>query len=86
MSDLASLRERIDSLDSTIVDILNERAQVSLNIGAAKRKARGKYVFHSFESNGIAHSRLFRNTAEDTSELHVYMPGREKEVYKKVLY
>lgn len=39
MSDLSSLRKRIDDLDNTLVDLLNERAQVSLNIGAAKRKA-----------------------------------------------
>lgn len=39
MSDLSSLRKRIDDLDNTLVELLNERAQVSLNIGAAKRKA-----------------------------------------------
>ncbi|CDS07122.1 hypothetical protein LRAMOSA09645 [Lichtheimia ramosa] len=62
MSDLSSLRKRIDDLDNTLVELLNERAQVSLNIGAAKRKA----------------------TDSDTKELHVYMPGREKEVYAKL--
>ncbi|KAI7905525.1 Prephenate dehydratase-domain-containing protein [Cokeromyces recurvatus] len=38
MSDLVSLRKKIDSLDTTIVNILNERARVSLDIGAAKKK------------------------------------------------
>ncbi|KAI9321802.1 Prephenate dehydratase-domain-containing protein [Dichotomocladium elegans] len=64
MSDLSSLRKRIDSLDTTLVNLLNERAQVSLSIGAAKR----------------------RETANDNGakETHVYMPGREKEVYAKL--
>jgi chorismate mutase/prephenate dehydratase len=38
MSELNSLRKKIDSIDSTIVNILNERARVSLDIGAAKKK------------------------------------------------
>ncbi|KAI9480530.1 MAG: Prephenate dehydratase-domain-containing protein [Benjaminiella poitrasii] len=38
MSDLTSLRKKIDSLDTTLVNILNERARVSLDIGAAKKK------------------------------------------------
>lgn len=38
MSDLPSLRQKIDSLDTTLVNILNERARVSLDIGAAKRR------------------------------------------------
>ncbi|KAL1935807.1 hypothetical protein VTP01DRAFT_4947 [Rhizomucor pusillus] len=66
MSDLASLRQRIDSLDTTLVELLNERARVSLNIGAAKRKAK---------NNG---------DSEAPADLHVYMPGREKEVYAKL--
>ncbi|KAF7722512.1 hypothetical protein EC973_003074 [Apophysomyces ossiformis] len=66
MSDLQSLRKKIDSLDTTLVNILNERARVSLDIGAAKRQAEaGKEL-----QNG--------------DELHVYMPGREKEVYAKL--
>ncbi|KAI8145350.1 Prephenate dehydratase-domain-containing protein [Fennellomyces sp. T-0311] len=66
MSDLSSLRKRIDTLDATLVDLLNERAQVSLNIGAAKRKATGG------------------DESSESKELHVYMPGREKEVYAKL--
>ncbi|CEP09601.1 hypothetical protein [Parasitella parasitica] len=38
MSDLPALRQKIDSLDATLVNILNERARVSLDIGVAKRK------------------------------------------------
>ena len=38
MADLPSLRKKIDSLDTTLVNILNERARVSLDIGAAKKK------------------------------------------------
>ncbi|KAJ3066407.1 hypothetical protein HDU98_010308 [Podochytrium sp. JEL0797] len=34
--DLPSLRTKIDTLDSQLVDLLNERAQVSINIGLAK--------------------------------------------------
>ncbi|CEG77040.1 hypothetical protein RMATCC62417_11854 [Rhizopus microsporus] len=65
MSDLPSLRKKIDSLDITLVNILNERARVSLDIGAAKRKS---------------------ITAEEAAEsdVHVYRPGREKEIYEKL--
>ncbi|KAI8984385.1 Prephenate dehydratase-domain-containing protein [Mycotypha africana] len=38
MADLNALRKKIDSLDSTLVNILNERARVSLDIGAAKKR------------------------------------------------
>ncbi|KAJ3295519.1 hypothetical protein HDU79_009032 [Rhizoclosmatium sp. JEL0117] len=37
--DLPNLRKRIDSLDSQLVELLNERAQVSINIGLAKGKS-----------------------------------------------
>ncbi len=37
MSDLMELRQKIDSLDVTLVNILNERARISLDVGAAKR-------------------------------------------------
>jgi hypothetical protein len=37
MGDLPSLRQKIDSLDTIIVNLLNERAQVSLDIGATKK-------------------------------------------------
>ncbi|KAG0174100.1 hypothetical protein DFQ28_009727 [Apophysomyces sp. BC1034] len=66
MSDLPSLRKKIDSLDTTLVNILNERARVSLDIGAAKRHAEaGK-------------------ESQTNEETHVYMPGREKEIYAKL--
>ena len=38
--DIAQLRKKIDSLDANIVDILNDRAQVSLAIGNLKMKAK----------------------------------------------
>ncbi|KAJ3005502.1 hypothetical protein HKX48_000643 [Thoreauomyces humboldtii] len=38
-SDLGHLRSRIDSLDSDLVRLLNERASISVNIGLAKQKA-----------------------------------------------
>ncbi|KAJ3035411.1 hypothetical protein HDV00_004009 [Rhizophlyctis rosea] len=37
--DLASLRSRIDAIDAELVRLLNERANVSINIGLAKKKA-----------------------------------------------
>ena len=38
-SELAGLRTRIDALDEDLVQLLNERASVSVNIGRAKQKA-----------------------------------------------
>ncbi|ORX50964.1 bifunctional chorismate mutase/prephenate dehydratase P-protein [Hesseltinella vesiculosa] len=38
MADLPSLRKKIDSLDTTLINLLNERARVSLDIGNAKRQ------------------------------------------------
>ncbi|KAI9033817.1 Prephenate dehydratase-domain-containing protein [Phycomyces nitens] len=64
MADLPSLRKKIDTLDTTLVNILNERARVSLDIGAAKRQ--------------------LDTTGQSAADLHVYMPGREKEVYAKL--
>lgn len=55
MSELGELRKRIDQLDADIVRLLDERAQVSVEIG--KLKGRGD----------------------------VYSPGREAEVYQRVL-
>ncbi|KAJ3104443.1 hypothetical protein HDU97_009228 [Phlyctochytrium planicorne] len=39
MGDLNNLRTRIDSLDTQLVKLLNERAQVSINIGLVKKGA-----------------------------------------------
>lgn len=36
---LDTLRLQIDSLDRKLITLLNERAQVSLDIGAAKKQA-----------------------------------------------
>ena len=37
--DLQALRQQIDSLDRKLVNLLNERARISLNIGEAKKAA-----------------------------------------------
>ncbi|KAI8982684.1 Prephenate dehydratase-domain-containing protein [Pilobolus umbonatus] len=38
MSDLPSLRQKIDALDTTLMNLLNDRARLSLDIGATKRR------------------------------------------------
>ncbi|KAJ3408847.1 hypothetical protein HDV05_004738 [Chytridiales sp. JEL 0842] len=68
MADLPSLRTRIDSLDSQLVNLLNERAQVSINIGLAKRKAK------EIESGGV----------DDSQNAHVHIPAREIAVYERL--
>ncbi|KAF9355721.1 hypothetical protein BGX26_006230 [Mortierella sp. AD094] len=60
---LDSLRKQIDSLDHKLITLLNERAQVSLDIGAAKRQA---------------------VDPQEEDNTHVYIPGREKQVFEKV--
>jgi chorismate mutase / prephenate dehydratase len=40
---LLALRQQIDSIDAKLVQLLNERARVSLNIGKIK-KERGRFV------------------------------------------
>ncbi|KAG0225982.1 hypothetical protein BGW42_003970 [Actinomortierella wolfii] len=60
---LATLRQQIDSLDHKLIALLNERAQVSLDIGAAKKSAQDP---------------------NDEDSTHVYIPGREKQVFEKV--
>ncbi|KAF9108164.1 hypothetical protein BGX27_008439 [Mortierella sp. AM989] len=60
---LDTLRKEIDSLDHKLINLLNERAQVSLDIGAAKRQALDP---------------------EEEDNTHVYIPGREKQVFEKV--
>ncbi|KAG9063866.1 hypothetical protein KI688_003980 [Linnemannia hyalina] len=60
---LDTLRLQIDSLDHKLIALLNERAQVSLDIGAAKRESKD---------------------SQDEENTHVYIPGREKQVFEKV--
>ncbi|KAF9284316.1 hypothetical protein BGZ68_004781 [Mortierella alpina] len=60
---LDTLRLQIDSLDRKLITLLNERAQVSLDIGAAKKQAMDP---------------------EEEDNTHVYIPGREKQVFEKV--
>jgi len=40
--DLNELRKKIDNLDSALVNLLNERASVAINIGLAKKAANEK--------------------------------------------
>lgn len=87
MSDLPALRQKIDSLDTTLVNILNERARVSLSIGAAKR--RDTYVILrpiTLLTFFLKELCCFCSKEEDLNEadVQVYRPGREKEIYKKV--
>ncbi|CAG8458343.1 12790_t:CDS:2 [Ambispora leptoticha] len=63
--ELPKLRQEIDNIDTKLVNLLNERARVSLNIGKAKKEA--------------------NNVSEDEEkETHVYIPGREKQVFEKL--
>lgn len=86
MSDLPSLRQKIDSLDTTLVNILNERARVSLSIGAAKRKDTYVRELSRFFDVFFYNNYGFCSKEEDLKEadVQVYRPGREKEIYKKV--
>ena len=42
--DIDYLRKEIDTLDSKIVDLLNERAKIVLKIGEIKSKSRRKFM------------------------------------------
>ncbi|KAJ3333995.1 hypothetical protein HDU76_013642 [Blyttiomyces sp. JEL0837] len=69
MSDLTTLRGRVDVLDSEIVKLLNERAQVAINIGVSKRK--------NAEEQG-------NGSVEDLAKAHVHIPEREQQVYERL--
>jgi chorismate mutase/prephenate dehydratase len=43
-ADLRPLRERIDAIDARIVELLNERAEIALEIGRLKDAAGGKAI------------------------------------------
>ncbi|KAK3811960.1 MAG: Prephenate dehydratase-domain-containing protein [Benniella sp.] len=60
---LASLRQEIDQLDHKLIALLNERAQISLDIGTAKRQG---------------------SDPQEDENTHVYIPGREKQVFEKI--
>ena len=55
--EIIKLRKKVDSLDSRVLKLLNERAKVILGIGKLKARTRGS----------------------------IYVPEREKEVYKKLI-
>ncbi|ORZ41339.1 hypothetical protein BCR44DRAFT_1478806 [Catenaria anguillulae PL171] len=70
--DLSNLRKEIDSLDSKIVSLLNERATVSVQVGRAKAAA----VAGTDDPAAVA---AVASTAE------VYVPRREREVFEQVV-
>ncbi|KAJ3119919.1 hypothetical protein HK100_000106 [Physocladia obscura] len=76
--DLPVLRSRIDALDSQLVDLLNERAQVSINIGLAKRKT------PDAENNNELNNGNNAITNSNTNSEHVHQPAREIKVYERV--
>lgn len=84
MSDLAALRQKIDSLDTTLVNILNERARVSLDIGAAKRRDTQVFVFLLNASSVDFYKFISKAEEVAKEDVQVFRPGREKEIYKKV--
>lgn len=59
------LRQKIDSLDTQLIQLLNERAYTAISIGQAKKQT----------SDGSA----------DDSDHHVFIPGREKKIFDKVM-
>ncbi|KAI8613440.1 Prephenate dehydratase-domain-containing protein [Chytriomyces sp. MP71] len=71
--DLPLLRQRIDTLDSQLVDLLNERAQVSINIGLAK----GSNKETSDED-------ISANANGKRPVEHIHQPARELKVYERV--
>ncbi|KAJ1555929.1 hypothetical protein HK405_010389 [Cladochytrium tenue] len=72
---LADLRLRIDALDAQLVGLLNERAEVSVSIGAAKRR---RLPADPATSPTAPEARAAPDAA------HVHVPAREMAVYKKV--
>ncbi|KAI9325720.1 Prephenate dehydratase-domain-containing protein [Zopfochytrium polystomum] len=70
---LAELRSRIDVIDAQLVALLNERAQVSINIGLAKKAAA--------KASGAAED---MDGSEGEDKTHVHIPAREMAVYQKV--
>ncbi|KAI8825396.1 Prephenate dehydratase-domain-containing protein [Chytriomyces cf. hyalinus JEL632] len=75
---LPLLRQRIDSLDSQLINLLNERAQVSINIGLAK----GSAAAAAIESDpSDVHN---ANGKRPAKEEHIHQPAREIKVYERV--
>lgn len=92
--DLSLLRQKIDSLDATLVNLLNERARVSLDVGALKKAAEAEKAVVSgrcvelmsvnFQTRPSHFAFSSNSDAKDQSESHVYIPTREKQIYEKV--
>ncbi|KAJ3018006.1 UNVERIFIED_CONTAM: hypothetical protein HDU68_011373 [Siphonaria sp. JEL0065] len=72
--DLNVLRTKIDSLDTQLVELLNERAQVSINIGLAKGSAAA-----TASTSDEAESKKRKLTQD-----HIHQPARELKVYERV--
>ncbi|KAG9290928.1 hypothetical protein G9A89_011078 [Geosiphon pyriformis] len=72
--DLPYLRQQIDSIDTKLVSLLNERARVSLNIGKTKK---------TLDTSSSSSSSIQRETTKE-QENHVYAPGREKQIFEKL--
>ncbi|OZJ02913.1 hypothetical protein BZG36_04934 [Bifiguratus adelaidae] len=78
MGDLTALRHKIDSLDVSIIHLLNERAQVSVDIGAAKKALDAveigrQLVWNDFRSSRVhSHARKanLRNGNRKVSRLN----------------
>ena len=52
---LSELREKVDEIDASIVNLLNERARLSLSIGETKRKSSQQ----TEEANANAHVHVY---------------------------
>ena len=47
--DIKKIRDKIDSLDSEILELLNKRAQEAINISKEKQKSKGSDNFYNPE-------------------------------------
>ncbi|KAI9141015.1 Prephenate dehydratase-domain-containing protein [Paraphysoderma sedebokerense] len=68
--ELDSLRKKIDSVDSKILSLLNERASISLNVGLAKK--------------ALENTKPDQDSAAKSKD-EVYVPTREKAIFEKLI-
>jgi chorismate mutase len=81
--DLGSLRQKIDSIDSKLVTLLNDRATVSINIGLAKRKLDATTVVDDSTVSSSTGGSESRSTDDNDDGRHFHIPAREKAVYER---
>lgn len=74
---LADLRERIDALDGRIVDLLNQRAAISLAVGRVKSDAQ-EQIFKPFREKDLL-TRLVRDNPGPLPEKHL------RAIYREIL-